>query len=111
MLLRERASVLDFENGESIYIGVARSSVVVRKSRSALFGAKIYNESDIQRRIDTAMTLRAEIIQFTTPPDITNPYLKLYTQIALDSDSVEQVAARIGRALRSCWEKDSKRKE
>ena len=104
-------SVLDLESGESVYIGVSRSGVVVRKSKSALFGVKLYNESDIQKLTDTAVTLHEEITQFTTPPAMTNPMLKLFTQIALDSDSAVEIGARIGKALRSCWEKDSKKIE
>jgi len=99
-------SVIDLESGESVYIGVAQTGVIVRKSRWALFGTKLYNESDIHKIADTAATLATEIRQYTTPPAMTNPVLRVFTQVALDSDSAVQFCTRIGRALRSSWEKD-----
>ena len=100
-------SCVDLESGESVYIGVSPTGVIVRKSRWALFGVKLYNESDIHKIADTAVTLDAEIIQYTTPPAMTNPVLRVFTQVALDSDSAVNICTRINRALRSCWEKDS----
>jgi hypothetical protein len=92
-------SRVDLDNGDPIWISVAQSGVVVKRSRLGLMGAKLYEESNIYRAAETAQALDAETLLYTTPVGMTNPVLRVFTQASLDSDSAAQLSIRLNRAV------------
>lgn len=50
-------SRLQLDNGDPIWIGIAQSGIVVKKSRSGIFGAQIFKEKEIITGGDTARHL------------------------------------------------------
>lgn len=81
-------SRVNFENGDPIYISIARSGIIVKRSRMGLFGPLLYSEKNIYNISETAQYLDMLITKYTTPDNMTNPILKAFTQTALDSLSI-----------------------
>ena len=101
-------SRLELSNGDPIYISVAQSGVLVKKSRLGIMGAKLYNETNVYNAAMTAKSLHAQItlsddpsvIQgYTLPSDMTNPVLRSFTQAALNSNSAAELSVRLNEAL------------
>ena len=87
------------ENGDPIWISVAQTGVVVKKSRLGLFGAKLYEQKKIELVASQAFNLDDEIMEYSTPPEMTHPVLKVFTQVALESKTANHVAARMNQVF------------
>jgi tetratricopeptide (TPR) repeat protein len=91
------------ESGEPIYISVARTGILVKRSRLGIFGTTIYAECTVVNLGETAHALQCELTADKTPDEMTNPVLKVFTQAALESRDAAELAARIGRARARIW--------
>ena len=92
-------SRIDLANGDPIWISVANAGIVVKKSRMGIMGAQLYNESNVYKAAMTAKSLDAQIIEYTTPSDMTNPVLRSFTQMALNCESAAEISARLNEGL------------
>lgn len=81
-------------NGDPIYISIARSGVVIKRSNFGLLGQQLYRSS-IHRAILIARALDAQIKNYSTPGDMTNPTLRAFTQATLDAHSAAELASRL----------------
>jgi len=88
---------LDLANGDPIYISVARSGVVIKRSNFGLFGQELYR-SNIHGAILKAQAIDAETENYSTPEDMTNPALRAFTQASLDARSAAELASRLNGA-------------
>jgi hypothetical protein len=93
-------SRVDLENGDPIWISVAHTGVVVKKSKIGFLGTTLYNERSNFSAAKTAHALNAGISKYVTPIDMTNPVLRAFTQVALESKSADQLAARVNQAAK-----------
>lgn len=94
-------SRVNLASGEPIWISVAESSIVVKRSRLGIMGAKLYLESNVDKAARTAQTLDAEVAEYNTPTEMTNPVLRVFTQAALEAESAAELSIRLNRASRS----------
>ena len=92
-------SRVNLENGDPIWISVAQTGVIVKKSRMGLMGAKLYNETNVYNAAKTAQALDAQISEYVTPSEITNPVLRALTQVALEFKSAAQLSVCLNKAL------------
>lgn len=93
-------SRVDLDNGDPIWISVASAGVVVKKSKIGFLGTTLYNERSNFSAAKTAHALNAEISKYLTPMDMTNPVLRAFTQVALESKSADELAARLSEAVK-----------
>lgn len=92
-------SRVNVANGDPIWISVAQTGVLVKKSRMGLMGAKLYNETNAYNAAKTAQALDAQIRKYLTPSEMTNPVLRAFTQAALECESAAQLSVRLNRVL------------
>jgi hypothetical protein len=95
---RQRWSRVNLENGDPIWISVAQSGVVVKRSNLGFMGPKLYSESDVYKVAMTAQALDAEIATYTVPTSMTNPILRVFTQVALAANSAAELSIHLNRA-------------
>jgi hypothetical protein len=88
-------SRVDLDSGEPITISVIQTGVVIKKSRTGIFGPTLFDEREVIRAAMTAQVLNSQITSYATPTGITNAVLRVYTQVALDSTSVTALCARL----------------
>jgi hypothetical protein len=97
-------SRVDLDNGEPIWISVARSGVLVKKSRGGLFGEKLYkaNAYDANRTVVALCTI---CLQEGIPEEydllnnMTNPLLRAFTLEAMVSESASQLSIKLNSDL------------
>ncbi len=94
---------VNLASGEPIYISVARSGIVVKRSGLGLLGAKLYR-SNIHWAAMTARALDAQTRRYLTPNDMTNPALRAFTQATLEARSSAELASRLNEALKTVRE-------
>jgi len=92
-------SRVNLENGDPIWISVAQTGIIVKKSRMGLMGAKLYNETNVYNAAKTAQALDAQISEYVTPSEMRNPVLRVFTQVALECKSAAQLSVRLNKAL------------
>jgi hypothetical protein len=83
-------SRVDLENGDPVWISVAQTGVVVKKSRLGLMGAVLYKESNLYVVAKTAQALDAQVGRYLTPKGLVNLVLRAFTQVALECISAAQ---------------------
>lgn len=93
-------SRVNLENGDPIWISVAQTGVIVKKSRMGLMGATLYNETNVYNAAKTAQALDAQISKYVIPSEMTNPVLRVFTQVALECKSAAQLSVRLNKALK-----------
>lgn len=80
------------EDGEPIYISVAQSSVIVKKSRVGLFGQNLFESISPEHAIKTAQALDQAIPDQKVPADMRNPVLRAFTNAVLHCRSLDDVS-------------------
>jgi len=85
---------VDLANGDPIYISIARSGVIIKKSNFGVFGPDLYR-SNIHGALLKAQAIDAETQSYSTPHDMTNPALRAFTQATLDASSAADLASRL----------------
>lgn len=91
-------SRVNLDNNDPIYISVAQTGIIIKKSNLGIFGSTLYKSPDVITAADLAQKLDANIEKYTTPSGITNPVLKALTQTALDSDTAANFCTKIASA-------------
>ena len=79
------------DNGDPVFICVAQSGVVVKKSISGLMGRKLYESQTECEAATTAKALARLFPKYLTPPWITNPVLRTFINAALHCSSAAEV--------------------
>jgi hypothetical protein len=87
------------DNADPIYISVAQEGILIRRSRLGILGPILYRSKDLTETARICAELNSSIDEYATPPQIQNPVLMLFTQLALESGSAAQLSARIASAL------------
>ena len=88
-------SRVDLDSGEPIYISIAQSGVLVKKSNLGLFGAKLYDEPNANITAIKTKNLYSQIELWTIPEDIQNPILRVFTQTAINCKNVTEYKLKI----------------
>jgi hypothetical protein len=92
-------SRVDLASGEPIYISIAASGIVVKRSQLGFFGARLYKET-MYRAAITAKALDAQYKHYSTPEGMTNPALRAFTQAALNSNTAAEFLSLVHAAVR-----------
>jgi len=87
------------DNGDPVYVGVAQTGVVVKKSKIGLFGAKLYVSGTVYEAAETARALDTLFPDYVTPDGMTNPVLRSFTNAALHCSSTAEVTNVINTAV------------
>lgn len=100
-LIRYKASWsrVDLTNGDPVFISVAQSGVIVKKSRFGFMGSKLYEEINIYKAAQVAEALNMHFGEYQVPSEMTNPVLRALTQTALQCESAAELSVRLNRAL------------
>ena len=77
-------------NGDPCYVSVAQTGVLVKKSKIGMFGAKLYEESNVHVAAKNAERLYG-LYPDKTPADMTNPVLKAFTNAILNCRTLAEV--------------------
>lgn len=91
---------LTTQNNEPIWIGVAQTGVVVKKSKIGLMGAKLFSSRDVTHAATVAQSLDKELYDTQLPDgcEITNPVLGVFVKAAIASDTLQELCSIIARA-------------
>ena len=93
-------SRVKLESGELVWISVTQAGVIVKKSHTFLLGEKLYEKSGADEAILTAVLLYARIETYGASVGLSDPVLKVFTQIALDSASTLDLKMQLTRATK-----------
>lgn len=82
-------------NNDPVWISVAQTGVVIKKSRLGLFGPKLFVSRDLSQLASVCMALEDELIDTALPSDcdLTHPVLSLFVKACLNCDSVSEFCA------------------
>ncbi|MDB4763230.1 hypothetical protein OAG38_05775 [Akkermansiaceae bacterium] len=91
---------LTTQNNEPIWIGVAQTGVVVKKSKIGLMGAKLFSSRDVIHAATVAQNLDEELYDTQLPDDceITNAVLGAFVKAAIASDTLQELCSKIAGA-------------
>lgn len=79
------------DNGDPCWVGIAQTGILVKKSKVGLFGAKLYEETNIHEAATTAMALRTRFPDDLTPDGMWNPVLKSFVNAILHCRDLAEV--------------------
>jgi hypothetical protein len=94
------------DNGDPVFIRVAHSGVVVKKSISGLMGRKLYESQTVYEAATTARALTELFPEHVTPPWITNPILRSFINAALHCSSAAEVTDVFNTAVARAADED-----
>jgi hypothetical protein len=86
------------DNGDPCYISVARSGVLVKRSRIGFLGAKLYEQGVCDAAM-TAKDLAYLLDERLAPEDITNPVLRSFTNAVLHCSTLEEATRILNSAV------------
>ena len=88
------------ENGDPVWISVAQTGIVVKKSKIGIFGPKLFVSRDVYHAAQTAEALDEQFndIIFPANCDMQNPVLKAFVNACLHCQSISQVTATLNEA-------------
>lgn len=93
---------VDWENGEPVWISIAQSGVLAKRSRIGFFGTKLYDERNIHDCVAMSRVLDDQILKeeslIALPRALTSPILQSFTRLALETRSAVEFCAAIGAA-------------
>ena len=87
------------QSGDPIWVSVAQTGVIVKKSKIGLFGPKLYVSKDVQEAAKTAYLLNEEFETNLIPSEVnlTNPVLKSFVNAILHFDNVAQATIQLNK--------------
>lgn len=91
-------SRVDMPNNDPIYISIAQTGIVVKKSNMGILGPKLFVENDLSKIGAVCQNLDITTYQYNTPDNMTHPVLRLFTQVALNASSVAELTTTLGEA-------------
>lgn len=83
---------LTLNNGDPIFISVAQSGILVKKTKFGLFGAKLYEETNVFKAAMTAKALSVFFRDCMAPAEIQNPALREFVNGVMICQSAAEVA-------------------
>lgn len=91
-------SRINLSSGEPVWISIAQTGVLIKRSRLGIRGAILFDENEIIACGDIARSLNEQIDQYNLPDQISNAVLKAFTQTALDSGSATELCSKLSKA-------------
>jgi len=88
-------SRVDLSDGTPLFISLAQTGILIKKSRLGILGPKLFKEEIVERLARMCQTIDSNITNYSTPEGIKNPVLKVFTQVALDSSSPAEFINRL----------------
>lgn len=92
-----RASIR-MDNGTPCWIRIDHTGILVKKSKIGLFGAKLYQEKNIDKVAEIAKILKKQYCDDLTPDDMHNPVLKSIVNAVLHCSDLAHVARVLNEA-------------
>jgi len=89
---------ITMDNGDPCWISVAQTGVLVKKSKIGLFGAKLYEETNLHEVATTAFSLSTKYPHDLTPDGMKNPIFKHFVNAVLHCKTLGEVSAALNRA-------------
>ena len=86
------------DNDDPIFISVAQTGVLVKKSKLGWFGPKLYESRTVYDAAMTAKALDALFPEYAVPDEMTNAALRAFANAALHCSTTAQVTAVLNRA-------------
>jgi hypothetical protein len=83
------------DNGEQVWIGVNPASVIVKRRTHRFWMKTLYETTKADEVVKTACWLHAKVESYNAPVQLSNPVLKVFTQVALDSASTSDLEQRL----------------
>ncbi|MEJ2581369.1 MAG: hypothetical protein P8127_07005 [Acidobacteriota bacterium] len=87
------------DNGDPVFIRIAQTGVVVKKSISGLMGPKLYKSQTANEAATTADALAQLFPKPVTPPWITDPVLRSFINATLHCSSAAEVLDVLNTAV------------
>jgi hypothetical protein len=87
------------DNGDPMFISVAQTGVLVKKSRLGWFGPKLYQSSTVNDAAETARALDSLFPEYVVPDGMTNAALRSFTNAVLHCSSTPEVARVLNTAI------------
>ncbi len=82
-------------NDDPVSISVANNGVLIKKSKTGLFGPIVFHEKKIEECIRIAKVIDETTTFYLTPFGLDSPVLKAFSQVALESDSIADFLIRL----------------
>jgi hypothetical protein len=92
-------ATIKLPSGDPCFLSIARSSVLVKKSRFGFMGSILYRESNVYKSARTAMALAYLFPEDKTPAGITNPILRSFFNALLHCDSPAEISILLNEAV------------
>lgn len=92
-----RASIR-MDNGTPCWIRIDHTGILVKKSKIGLFGAKLYQEKNIDKATEIAKVLKKQYRDDLTPDDMHNPVLKSIVNAVLHCSDLAHVVRVLNEA-------------
>ena len=85
------------DNHEQVMISVKPARVIVKKTVPSQLDEKLFESMMTDDVVKTAGWLHAQVERYHAPVQLSNPVLKVFTQIALESASTSELTQRLSR--------------
>ena len=80
-------------NGDPCWLGVARTGVLVKRSKVGLFGRKLFEEKCVEKAAQLMHALDVRFPEVITPSGLSSPVLQPLANAVLHCNTVEEVEA------------------
>jgi len=87
------------DNNDPVYISVAQTGVIVKKSKLGMFGPKLFTSNDVFHAAMTGKALSYLFPEDKTEGRLQNPVLKAFVNAALHSTSLANLTAVMNSAI------------
>ena len=91
------------DNGDPVYISIAQTGVVIKKSKVGLFGPKLFVSRDAYHAAKTAEVLDGQFDNNLIPDgySFSNPVLKALVKACLSCSRIEEFTLLVNEALQT----------
>ena len=91
-------SRVDLPSGQPIFISIARTGLVVKVSRTGLFGSILFRETEVARLASIMQVLSQSILEHPElPQEMRNLTLRLVTSAALQAENAASLGASLAQ--------------
>ncbi len=92
------------DNGDPVYISVAATGVLVKRSKIGFFGPKLYESRTAYDAAETARALFGLFPDYVGPQGMANAALRSFTNAVLHCSSTAEVAVVLNTAVETATE-------
>jgi hypothetical protein len=89
-------SRVNMDSGENCYISIARTGLLIKESKLGILGKIVFRVDDVDALARLAMSLSEIQYEDLTPPDMTNPVLKVITNEILHLGALDDIPVIFG---------------